>query len=149
EFIAKDYSQFCSADIEHYLKQLITKNNLTKKAYVNCKTLLINALKYGRRHRLIEYDYNALFKELNGLNRLCSKKGKEPEEQVFNDEEMIKLMQLITAFDIEHFIKMSIKTENLTAKGFKSHLLRSKTRYFSGLFVSLLSYCFLLQLSKD
>ena len=93
EFIAKDYSQFCSADIEHYLKQLITKNNLTKKAYVNCKTLLINALKYGRRHRLIEYDYNALFKELNGLNRLCSKKGKEPEEQVFNDEEMIKLMQ--------------------------------------------------------
>ncbi|MCR4722074.1 MAG: tyrosine-type recombinase/integrase, partial [Lachnospiraceae bacterium] len=93
EFIAKDYSQFCSADIEHYLKQLITKNNLTKKAYVNCKTLLINALKYARRHRLIEYDYNALFKELNGLNRLCSKKGKELEEQVFNDEEMIKLMQ--------------------------------------------------------
>ncbi|MCR4722075.1 MAG: site-specific integrase [Lachnospiraceae bacterium] len=31
-----------------------------------------------------------------------------------------KTVQLITAFDIEHFIKMSIKTENLTAKGFSN-----------------------------
>ncbi|MCD8379257.1 MAG: tyrosine-type recombinase/integrase, partial [Lachnospiraceae bacterium] len=77
-----------SADIEDFLEEQIPKYDLTAKAFANLKTITKGFLKRAKKRKLIDFNVEELFQELDVSDSNFAKSHKEDYEEVFDDYEM-------------------------------------------------------------
>lgn len=75
-------------DIEEFLEEQIPEHNLTAKAFSNLKTVTRGFLKRAKKQKLIDYNVEELFQELDTSEVDFKKVVKEDYEEVFNEQEM-------------------------------------------------------------
>ena len=82
-------------DIEDFLDEQVPKYNLTSKAFSNLKTVTRGFLKRAKKRKLIDFNVEELFQELDTSDCDFKKIVKEDYEEVFDEEEMPKIMRYL------------------------------------------------------
>ena len=75
-------------EIEDFLERQIAEQNLTAKAFSNLKTVTRGLLKRAKKRKLIAFNVEELFQELDMSETEFKKVIKEDYEEVFSEEEM-------------------------------------------------------------
>lgn len=75
-------------DIEEFLEQQIPRYDLTAKAFSNLKTVTRGLLKRAKKRKLISFNVEELFQEIDTSETDFKKVIKEDYEEVFSEEEM-------------------------------------------------------------
>lgn len=75
-------------DYENFLEEQIPEYNLTAKAFANLKTVTRGFLKRARKRKLIDFNVEELFQELDVSDVDFKKTIKEDYEEVFDEDEM-------------------------------------------------------------
>lgn len=90
-------------DIEDFLQEQIPKYGLTAKAFANLKTITKGLLKRAKKRKLICFNVEELFQELDISDSDFARHYKEDYEEVFDDYEMdIMINYLEDHLDIEN-----------------------------------------------
>lgn len=74
--------------IEEFLEEQIPEHQLNSKAFSNLKTITRGLLKRAKKRKLISYNVEQIFQELDVSDVDFKKVTKDDCEEVFNDEEM-------------------------------------------------------------
>ena len=86
------------SDLKRFIKDAIVDMGLTKKTYKQMKILLKGALLHAKEEGYTDFSAGTFFFDLVLSERLFARKKKETdEEQVFNDEEVLLLMDFLWA----------------------------------------------------
>ena len=90
-------------DFDEFLEEQIAKYNLTSKAFSNLKTITRGFLKRAKKRRLIAYNIEEIFDDLDTSETDFKKIIKEDYEEVFDDEEMGKMIDYLQKnLDVEN-----------------------------------------------
>lgn len=130
-------------DIEEFLEEQIPEHNLTTKSFCNLKSITRGFLKRAKKRKLIFFNVEEIFQELDTADSNFKKVIKEDYEEVFDDEEMsIMLNYLINNLDTLNvgilimFVTgarigevVALKHEDFTENTFK--IRRTETRYLN------------------
>ena len=82
--------EFCD-----FLERQIPKYNLTSKSFSNLKAITKGFLKRAKKRKLISFNAEELFQELDTSDTDFKKVIKEDYEEVFNEEEMNKMVEYL------------------------------------------------------
>ena len=82
-------------DISNFLEEQISKHNLTAKAFCNLKTITRGTLKWAKRNKLIDWNVQELFYDLDVTDKSFKKIIKEDSKEVFNDAEMRRIIEYL------------------------------------------------------
>lgn len=82
-------------DISNFLEEQISKHNLTAKAFCNLKTITRGTLKWAKRNKLIDWNVQELFYDLDVTDKSFKKIIKEDSKEVFNDAEMRRVIEYL------------------------------------------------------
>ncbi len=85
-----------SIEIISFLRKAITKYDLTAKAYSNLRTIVYGIFKYAKENEYISWSISQVIGDMDIPKRAFKKVIKEDDEEVFNDEEMQKLIEEIS-----------------------------------------------------
>lgn len=85
----------CPEEYEEFLEGQIVAHNLTAKAFSNLKTVTRGFLKRAKKRKLIGFNVEELFQELDVSESEFCKTIKEDYEEVFDEEEMPKIMEYL------------------------------------------------------
>ena len=144
EFGKRKIKSITQEDVEEFLEEQIPKHNLTAKSFSNLKTVTRGLLKRARKRKLIDFNVEEIFQELDTSESDFRKVIKEDYEEVFDEEEMPKIMEyLIENLDMSNIaILLMFVTgvrigEVVTLKhtdfdGFTFKIRRTETRYRKG-----------------
>ena len=88
EFGNKKIKSVSMEEIEDFLERQIAEQNLTAKAFSNLKTVTRGLLKRAKKRKLIAFNVEELFQELDMSETEFKKVIKEDYEEVFSEEEM-------------------------------------------------------------
>lgn len=88
EFGQKRIKSVSTEEIEEFLEEQISKHGLTAKAFSNLKGVTRGFLKRARKRKLINYNIEELFDELDTSDTDFKKVIKEDYEEVFSEDEM-------------------------------------------------------------
>lgn len=83
-------------DITPFLRGAIAKYSLTSKAYSNLRTITYGIFKYAKEKGYIAWSISQTVGDMEVPRRAFHKVIKEDDEEVFNDEEMAKLIKEIS-----------------------------------------------------
>lgn len=97
EFGKQRIKSISQKDIEDFLEEQIPKYDLTAKAFSNLKTITRGFLKRAKKRELINFNVESLFQELDTSDSDFKKVIKEDYEEVFNEEEMPKMVEYLTS----------------------------------------------------
>lgn len=86
-----------SDEIIPFLRKAIVKYSLTAKAYSNLRTLTYGIFKYAKEKGYISWSISQTVGDMELPKKSFRKVIKEDDEEVFNDEEMVKLLEYLTA----------------------------------------------------
>lgn len=75
-----------------FIERQIPEYNMTRKAFSNLKTIIRGMLKLAKRNRLIAWNPEAMFQELDVSDREFKAAWHEDEEEVYTDCEMEKVI---------------------------------------------------------
>lgn len=81
--------------VSEFLEVQISIHNLTAKAFCNLKTVTRGFLKRAKRKKLINFDVEELFHDIDTSETDFKKVIKEDYEEVFNEEEMPIIMEYL------------------------------------------------------
>lgn len=95
EFGKRKIKSIESEDFSEFLEDQIPAYNLSAKAFSNLKTITRGFLKRAKKRKLIGFNVEELFQELDVSDTDFKKVIKEDYEEVFNDEEMDKMTEYI------------------------------------------------------
>ena len=95
DFGKRKIKSIAQEDVEDFLEEQIPKYNLTAKAFSNLKTITRGFLKRAKKRNLIDFNVEELFQELDTSDTDFRKTVKEDYEEVFDEEEMPKIMQYL------------------------------------------------------
>lgn len=98
EFGKRKIKSVDQEDIEEFLEEQIPEYNLTSKAFSNLKTITRGFLKRARKRKLIDFNVEELFQEMDVSDSDFHKVIHEDYEEVFDEDEMPKIMEYL----IEH-----------------------------------------------
>ena len=98
EFGKRKIKSVDQEDIEEFLEEQIPEYNLTSKAFSNLKTITRGFLKRTRKRKLIDFNVEELFQEMDVSDSDFHKVIHEDYEEVFDEDEMPKIMEYL----IEH-----------------------------------------------
>lgn len=84
-----------SEDISNFLEEQISEHNLTAKAFCNLKTITRGTLKWAKRNKLIDWNVQELFYDLDVTDKSFKRNIKEDSEEVFNDAEMDRMIDYL------------------------------------------------------
>ena len=84
-----------SGDISNFLEEQISEHNLTAKAFCNLKTITRGTLKWAKRNKLIDWNVQELFYDLDVTDKSFKKIIKEDSKEVFNDAEMKRIVEYL------------------------------------------------------
>ncbi len=94
-------------EIGEFLEEQIPKYNLTSKAFSNLKTVTRGFLKFAKRKKLIKYNVEEIFQELDTTDADFRKTIKEDYEEVFDENEMPEVMEYLEKnLDLNNMIIM-------------------------------------------
>ena len=96
EFGTHRIKSICQEDVEEFLEEQIPKYNLTAKAFSNLKTITRGLLKRAKKRKLINFNVEELFQEMDTSDADFRKVIKEDYEEVFDEDEMPKIMKYLT-----------------------------------------------------
>lgn len=85
-----------SDEIIPFLRKAIVKYSLTAKAYSNLRTLTYGIFKYAKEKGYISWSISQTVGDMELPKKAFRKVIKEDDEEVFNDEEMSKLLEYLT-----------------------------------------------------
>lgn len=96
-----DFSERRIRDVEPkeiipFLRKSIAKYSLTSKAYSNLRTLVYGIFKYAKEMEYISWSISNVVGDMELSQRAFRKVVKEDDDEVFNDEDMIKLIKEIS-----------------------------------------------------
>lgn len=95
EFGKRKIKTISQEDIEEFLEDQIPKFNLTSKSFSNLKTVTRGFLKRAKKRKLISFNVDEIFQELDTSESQFKKIIKEDYEEVFSEDEMIKIIQYL------------------------------------------------------
>lgn len=98
EFGKRKIKSVDQEDIEEFLEEQIPEYNLTSKTFSNLKTITRGFLKRARKRKLIDFNVEELFQEMDVSDSDFHKVIHEDYEEVFDEDEMPKIMEYL----IEH-----------------------------------------------
>lgn len=103
DFGCKRIKSIVGDDIADFLEKQIPQYNLTAKAFSNLKTITRGLLKRAKKRRLINFNIEEIFDELDTSDTDFKKVIKEDYQEVFSEEEMpIMLQYLIDNLDAKN-----------------------------------------------
>ena len=82
-------------DVSNFLEEQISEHNLTAKAFCNLKTITRGTLKWAKRNKLIDWNVQELFYDLDVTDKSFKKNIKEDSKEVFNDAEMKRIVEYL------------------------------------------------------
>lgn len=82
-------------DVSNFLEEQISEHNLTAKAFCNLKTITRGTLKWAKRNKLIDWNVQELFYDLDVTDKSFKKSIKEDSKEVFNDAEMKRIVEYL------------------------------------------------------
>ena len=82
-------------EISEFLEEQIPQFNLTAKAFSNLKTITRGFLKYAKKRKLVIFNAEEIFQELDVSETEFQKIVKEDYQEVFDDKEMPKVMEYL------------------------------------------------------
>ena len=85
-----------SKEVAPFLRKAIAKYSLTAKAYSNLRTLAYGIFKYAKEKGYITWSISQTVNDMELPRKAFRKVVKEDDEEVFNDDEMAKLLQYLT-----------------------------------------------------
>ena len=141
EFGNKKIKSLSQEIIEDFLEEQIPEHNLTAKAFSNLKTVMRGFLKRAKKRKLIDFNVEEIFQELDTSDSDFKKSIKEDYEEVFDEEEMPKVITyLVEHADMQNiaillmFVTGARVGEVVTLKhtdfeGFAFKIRRTETRY--------------------
>lgn len=80
-------------DLEKFIKDSITKYNLTNKAYSGLRLLLLGIFTYAKKHKFTDISIQMFFKEICLSSRIFRKTKKNPQDNVFMDDEIERIIK--------------------------------------------------------
>ncbi|MCC8061495.1 MAG: tyrosine-type recombinase/integrase, partial [Clostridiales bacterium] len=92
EFGKRRIKEVSPNDLDDFLEAQIPKFHMTAKAFSNLKTVTRGFLKRAKKRKLIEYNVEELFQEMDVSESYFTISCKEDCEEVFNEEEMSLMM---------------------------------------------------------
>lgn len=95
EFGKRKIKSVDQEDIEEFLEEQIPEYNLTSKAFSNLKTITRGFLKRARKRKLIDFNIEELFQEMDVSDSDFHKVIHEDYEEVFDEDEMPKIMEYL------------------------------------------------------
>ncbi|MDC7290172.1 site-specific integrase [Blautia schinkii] len=95
EFGKRRIKSISPEDIEEFLEEQIPKYEMTAKAFSNLKTITRGFLKRAKKRKLISFNVEELFQELDTSDSDFKKVIKEDDEEVFTDEEMSRMFEYL------------------------------------------------------
>ena len=98
EFGKRKIKSICQEDVEEFLEEQIPEYDLTSKAFSNLKTITRGFLKRAKKRKLIDFNVEELFQEMDVSDSDFHKVIHEDYEEVFDEDEMPKIMEYL----IEH-----------------------------------------------
>ena len=82
-------------DISNFLEEQISEHNLSAKGFSNLKTITRGTLKWAKRNKLIDWNVQELFYDLDVTDKSFKKTVKEDSEEVFDDMEMDRVIEYL------------------------------------------------------
>ena len=82
-------------DISNFLEEQISEHNLSAKGFSNLKTITRGTLKWAKRNKLIDWNVQELFYDLDVTDKSFKKTVKEDSEEVFDDVEMNRVIEYL------------------------------------------------------
>lgn len=95
EFGKRKIKSVDQEEIEEFLEEQIPEYNLTSKAFSNLKTITRGVLKRARKRKLIDFNVEELFQEMDVSDSDFHKVIHEDYEEVFDEDEMPKIMEYL------------------------------------------------------
>ena len=95
EFGEKHIKNIRPEEIEDFLEEQVPKHNLTAKAFSNLKTITRGLLKRAKKRKLIDFNVEEIFQELDMSDADFQKVIKEDYQEVFDEEETSKMIQYL------------------------------------------------------
>ena len=80
-------------DISDFLEEQLAKHHLSTRAFSNLKIITRGLLKRAKRRKLIYFNVEAIFQELDVTENEFEKKLKDDSEEIFYDEEFTAIME--------------------------------------------------------
>ena len=144
EFGKNKIKSVCGEDILDFLEEQIVKYDLTAKSFSNLKGITKGFLKRAKKRQLISYNVEELFADLDVSDSEFKKVIKEDYEEVFDEEEMPKIMEYLESNQdsinlglLLMFVSgirvgelAALKNDVICANEIK--IRRTETRYFLG-----------------
>lgn len=82
-------------EIDDFLERQVAEHDLTAKAFSNLKTITKGFLKRAKRRKLIQFNVEEIFQELDMSDTDFRKVIKEDYEEVFNEDEMDRFIEYL------------------------------------------------------
>lgn len=86
-----------SKEVIPFLRKAIAEYSLTSKAYSNLRTIVYGIFKYAKEEEYISWSISYIVGDMELSQRAFRKVIKEDDEEVFNDEEVTKLIKEISS----------------------------------------------------
>ncbi len=97
DFGEKKIKHISAEEFEEFLEEQIPEYQLTAKAFSNLKTVTRGFLKRAKKRKLISFNIDELFQDLDTSDVDFKKVIKEDYEEVFNESEMSLVMEYLKA----------------------------------------------------
>ncbi len=94
-FGEKKIKHVSAEDFEEFLERQIPEHKLTAKAFSNLKTVTRGLLKRAKKRKLISFNIDELFQDLDTSDTDFKKVVKEDYEEVFNETEMSLMIEYL------------------------------------------------------
>lgn len=94
-FGARRIKDATQEEYEEFLEEQIPKFNLTAKAFSNLKTVIRGTLKRAKKRKLITFNVEELFQELDTSDSDFKRTVREDSKEVFNEDELPKVLEFL------------------------------------------------------
>lgn len=142
KFGKRNIKNISPEDITEFLEEQIPEYNLKVKAFSNLKTITRGTLKRAKKRKLISFNVLDVFDDLDVSDRDFTEIIKNPDEEVFNENEMPKVIEYLEHQEFT-LLNLGILLMFITGArigelsvfrwsdwdGFAFHIQRTETRY--------------------
>lgn len=91
-----DMKNISEEDLEFFIKSMISKKNLSNKAYAGMRTIVIGIFKYAKKKKYTNISITQFFGDIDISKKVFKRKTVKDEDSVFTNEEVNKIAKFIS-----------------------------------------------------